>query len=415
MFRKIKNARRIVKQEGLLSFVIRVLQKFNTKAQKQPGGKKQKIQMLVKYDDAVNADWSQLPKHITNPKKNNKSSYTVAWVMSTPGESSGGHQNIFRFINYLEKSGHQAKIYLYNSSPLPLDLLKIKEMLKNSPSYPNLKAEITEYAQKGVDKDTDAIFATGWETAYPVFLDASKARRFYFVQDFEPYFYPTGSESMLAENTYKFGFYGITAGGWLAHKLHKEYGMETDNFDFGAEKSVYHVTNKSERKEIFFYARPVTPRRGFEVGIMALDIFAKKMPDYKINLAGWDVSNYDIPFEYTNLSNLNISELNDVYNRCGAALVMSLTNMSLLPLELLSSGVIPVVNDGPNNRMVSDNKYIEYTELAPKALADRLIEIVNKKDLPAYAQKVSDSVTSANWDVSGARFVEIFTGAMRRG
>lgn len=415
MLRKVKNAQRIIKNEGLLSFIIRVLQKFNTSAQKQPGAKKQKIQMLVKYEDALRADWSRLPKHISHPKKNNKESYTVAWVMSTPGESSGGHQNIFRFINYLEKSGHKAKVYLYNSSPLPLDIAKTKKMLRDSPSYPNLKADIVNYGNQGVDADTDAIFATGWETAYPVFLDTSKARRFYFVQDFEPYFYPTGSESMLAENTYKFGFYGITAGGWLAHKLETEYGMQTAHFNFGAEKSVYHITNKDKRKEIFFYARPVTPRRGFEVGIMALDIFAKEMPEYTINLAGWDVSNYDIPFKYNNLSNLNISELNAVYNRCGAALVMSLTNMSLLPLELLSSGVIPVVNDAQNNRMVSDNPYIAYTDLAPKALAGKLIETVKRKDLPVYAQKASGSVDAANWDVSGEAFVNIFTGAMKRG
>lgn len=414
MRKKIGSAKRILKDEGFLGLTIRGLQKANTKVQKQSISKKQKIQLLVKYDDAVNVDWEKKPKFITHPPKNNKKSMHVAWIMSEPGVTSGGHQNIFRFMNFLEKAGHTTKIYLYSGNAHP-DIPSIKKMLAESSSYPNLNAEIVHYTKRGVDAATDAIFATGWETAYPSFLDKSSARRFYFVQDFEPYFYPTGSESVLAENTYKFGFFGITAGGWLAHKLATEYGMRTDSFSFGAEKSVYHITNNHKRKEVFFYARPVTPRRGFEVGIMALDAFAKAKPEYTITLAGWDVSNYEIPFKYNNLSNLDIRDLNEVYNRCSAALVMSLTNMSLLPLELLASGVIPVVNEGENNRLVSDNPFIEYCEISPKAMAERLISVVDKKNLPAYARKAASSVRSADWDISGEKFVSIFERAMKNG
>jgi hypothetical protein len=46
------------------------------------------------------------------------------------------------------------------------------------------------------------------------------------VQDFEPYFEPVGSYSTFAENTYRFGFHGITLGEWLSKKLTNEYGYE---------------------------------------------------------------------------------------------------------------------------------------------------------------------------------------------
>ena len=36
----------------------------------------------------------------------------------------------------------------------------------------------------------------------------------YFVQDFEPLFYPMGSDYLLAENTYRKGLYHITTGAW---------------------------------------------------------------------------------------------------------------------------------------------------------------------------------------------------------
>ena len=128
-------------------------------------------------------------------------------------------------------------------------------------------------------------------------------------------------------------------------------------------------------------------------------------PDYTINFIGWDVTEFNIPFPYENLGILNHDELNDVYNRCATSLVMSLTNMSLLPLELLSSGCIPVVNEGQNNRLVSNNKYIHYADSDPLSLAKSLSEVVTKKDLQVYAKKASQSVQACSWDDSGRKVV----------
>ena len=177
--------------------------------------------------------------------------------------------------------------------------------------------------------------------------------------------------------------------------------MQTKHYEFGSEKGLYSYKNDKKRKEIFFYARPVTARRGFELGIMALAIVAKELPDYTITLAGWDVSNYEIPFKYQNLKTLPLEALNDVYNNCSAALVISLTNMSLLPLELLACGTIPIVNKGENNQMVSNNPYIQYAEPAPAALAEAIVETVKRKDIVEYAKKAAKSVHSADWQKAG--------------
>ncbi len=233
------------------------------------------------------------------------------------------------------------------------------------------------------------------------------------MQDFEPYFYAVGSDYVLAENTYRFGFTGVTAGGWLAGKLHREYGMPTSSFDFGAERENYSLTNRDRRTELFFYARPVTERRGFELGAMALDLFARERPDIRINIAGWDVSRFGLPFAFVNLGSMRVDQLNAVYNRCAAGLVLSMTNMSLLPLELLASGVIPVVNDGPNNSEVSDNPFIEYAPASPRALADRLIAVVDRADQAAHAAAAAASVSGADWAASGQHFVSTFEREMR--
>lgn len=366
------------------------------------------INVKARYSDVLRADYTA--KH---PKwgGTNKQQLSFNWLMPPPGKGSGGHMNIFRFMKYLEAAGHMNRIYIYTQHPPGL-VEDVKSQMGDS--YPELSAKMYWVEDGDEMENADGVFATSWETAYASFNSTATGKRFYFVQDFEPYFYPQGSLATLAENTYRFGFYGTTAGNWLATKLKRDYGMDTDFFDFGSDNNMYTFTNKGKRKEIFFYARPYTERRGFEMGIMALDLFHKKYPDYIINLAGWDVSEYDIPFPYNNLQTLEITELSELYNRCAAGLVMSFTNMSLLPLELLGCGTIPVVNDGENNRLVSDNPYIAYTEPTPSSLANKLFEVVERNDSALYAEKAANSVSTASWDDSGKKFVKIVEKETKR-
>ncbi len=370
--------------------------------------------LLVSMEDAAAVDWTVIPDRIRNPITVDSGPARIAWIMSPPGRESGGHQNLFRFIEFAERGGHDCRIYLYQAGDRPVDVAGVRKMLERSEAYPTLRASMEVWNRdRGVADDTQAIFATGWETAYPSFLDRSSAKRLYFVQDFEPSFYPLGTEAVLAENTYRFGFHAITAGGWLAHKLNTEYGMSADHFDFAVDKRHYRITNDGPRNEVFFYARPVTPRRAFEFGLLVLNDFAKLRPDITINLAGWDVSNWRIPFEHRNLASLQLSELNEVYNRCAAGLVMSLSNMSLLPLELMSSGVTPVVNDGPNNRMVSDNPHIEYVPSSPLAIARKLVEVIERPDAIERSRAMSESVKGVDWATSGQVFLNALQGALR--
>ena len=141
--------------------------------------------------------------------------------------------------------------------------------------------------------------------------------------------------------------------------------------------------------------------------------FARLRPDVTINLAGWDVSNWEIPFPHVNLSSMSLSQLNAVYNRCAAGLVLSLTNMSLLPLELISAGVTPVVNDGPNNRLVSDNPYIEYVPASPMVIAKKMVEVLERPDAVERSNEMSSSVANVSWTDSGTQFVDALERAMR--
>ncbi len=371
--------------------------------------------MLVKHEDASLVDWTTTHPAIATPLDIGDRPLDIAWITSPPGKESGGHQNMFRFIKFAEDAGHRCRIYLYDSRRSDLSLADIRAMLASTDAYPALSASIEQYdPTRGVSSEANVLFATGWETAYPAYLDGSPARRLYFVQDFEPSFYPVGSESVLAENTYRFGFHGITAGGWLSNMLSHTYGMKTDHYDFSADVSRYFVENEGPRNEVFFYARPVTARRAFELGILALEHFAAMKPGVTINLAGWDTSALNVPFPHRNHASLELSELNPLYNRCAAGLVLSLTNMSLLPLELLASGVTPVVNDAPNNRMVADNDRIVWTQTSPLAIARALASAYDAGTGGAAAAANAASVGHGDWSDSGAQFISALDNAVRK-
>lgn len=366
---------------------------------------------LVRAEDVLAVDWRTPHPWIASPRDVGAGPWTFACIMSPPGGNSGGHQNIFRFLSFLEGAGHTVRIYL-DSTISTETVEEVRALVRQSSSYADLVADVAAFPREGLPADTDAVIATGWETAYLSYRDPSDARRFYFVQDLEPLFYPASTDAVLAANTYRFGFRGLTAGAWLASTLSRDYGMQATPFEFGADDRHYSITATGRRDAVFFYARPETPRRGFELGMLALQLVAHDRPQTTVILAGQDLRSMAIPFRHENPGNVQVSDLNALYNRCAAGLVLSLTNMSLLPLELLAAGVIPVVNDGPNNRLVSDNPYIAYADPTPRALADRILEALDRPDQIDYARAAAESVRATTWEHAGEQFLAAVEAGM---
>lgn len=375
--------------------VSKAVRKTVSFAAKKMNMTKQDIDVMADIDDVVKADFYNYP--YIKPATIKKDILDIAWVLSPLSVGSGGQSTIVRFARFLTNKGHKVTFYIYEGVQ-PQSLSEAKRILTEDFKFDVPVKKIKQYI------NADVLLATGWETAYPVFNLQTSAHKFYFVQDYEPLFYGVGSKTVLAENTYKMGLYGITAGRWLTHKLSSEFNMSADYFDFGADMDIYrpkegHIVKK--QKKIVFYARPVTERRAFELGVIALDIFHKKHPEYVIEFVGWDVSDFKIPFPYMNRGILSPVKLSELYQESVACLVLSLTNVSLLPLELLAAGCIPVMNDGDNNTMVlGDNNYIKYSTSAPMQLAEALAGVVETPNVDDVASAASRSVHASSWQSS---------------
>ena len=298
---------------------------------------------------------------------------SLLWFVPDFNIGSGGHLNIFRIIWNLERMGYASAIVIVKPA-LHHDAAEAREEIRTH-FFP-LEAQV--YVGLDALPPCEFAVATGWDTAYAVRAFAGARHKLYFVQDYEPWFFPMGTEFVLARNTYGFGFFGITAGAWLAGKLAAEHGMGTHAVGFGVEQERYRRLPRREagRKRVFFYARPPTPRRAFELGLLVLAAVARRLPQTQFVLAGWDTESYHIPFEHLACGTLALDDLPDIYSQCDVALVLSLTNLSLLPLELMACGCTVVSNRGPNVEWLLDDDVALLADTTPEDLAGAICTLL---------------------------------------
>lgn len=342
-----------------------------------------------------------------------KENIKVLWFIPDVSVGSGGHLNIFRMIDNLAQYGIKSDIAICGESKWVTNNYA-KEIIDKH--FFNLESKVvilkSEQDIKLLD-EYEIAMATSWSTAYYVNSFNKCCKKTYFVQDFEPYFYAHGSNYSFAENTYKFGFYGITAGSWLTNKLNSQYDMECDYFSFSYDREFYSKKIKqSETRKVFFYARPPTDRRGFELGLLVLNKLYKLNPDIEIILAGYDTSAYYLPFRYTNPGIVSLDKLSSMYAECDVALVLSYTNLSLLPLELLASGCPVVINDSENNSWIDPKKELFiYAKDNTSDIVNKLDDVLNKKI--KYSFDISDKfLEKTSWKLEAEKVNNILKGIL---
>ena len=343
------------------------------------------------------ADQKKVPFDRAAFEKRDKDSIVVSWVIPPLGPGSGGHLDIFRAIDLLSGMGLKHRVYIYGGN----EGIPSSDLKKTVKEYYGIYLGQNEiYANVRKMRYTDAIVATSWITAYIVRNFDNAVSKFYFVQDFEPYFYPMGSEYCFAENTYKFGFRGITAGDWLAQKLREEYGMETQAFSFSYERELYHPGEKKDDvNRVFFYARPYTERRAFEMGVLALEKLAEEIPDLEVIFAGQKLIGYDFKFKYKDMGIMHLDELSDMYAQCDLCLVLSMTNLSLLPMEIMASNSVVVSNKGPNNEWLCSEENSVMVETDPIDIAEKMkYYLTHKQELASKREKGRSYVETLTWE-----------------
>ncbi|MEM7241924.1 MAG: glycosyltransferase family 4 protein [Pseudomonadota bacterium] len=333
----------------------------------------------------------------------------IQWVIPNFGFGSGGHLNIFRFINLLSDMGYDQHLVIVPPHNWT-NADKAREAI-NKWYFP-VRASIG----LGVDhfKPAQATIATGWQTAYWVHHHQASRTKFYFVQDHEPDFSPQSSDSTLAAETYRLGLTGITAGTWLKDKLAQDYQMKTYDVSFACDTEFYQPIKKQPKPnfDVLFYSRHSTPRRLFEIGLLALNQFAQNCDNLGVIFAGGDVSRFEIPFHHLNAGELQLSQLPDLYSQCDLALVLSATNLSLLPLELAACKCPLVLNDTPSANWLLPRSAAYYAKPTPDGLAKALSRAYeNPNQRAKKADEAYRIARARSWKTEAEKIVKIIEGS----
>lgn len=338
----------------------------------------------------------------------------IGWVCAPPGPGSGGHTTLFRMVHAMENRGHSCTVFLYerNSDDPSRHLQTIREY------WPALNADVRS-ATDGLE-GVDALVASSWVSAHVIAARAPRSvHPFYFIQDYEPYFYPRGALYALAEDSYRFGFTNIALGAMIAEVMQSELGQGPEAVvPFGCDTSTYYLLpgeKDTPRSGVVYYAKKNVDRRGYLLAKLALELFHEQCPEQEIHVFGDVVTGWKVPV--INHGNLPPRKLNSLYNQTIAGLAISFTNISLVPGELLAAGNVPVLNQAHFAQGLLADPDAVWAPSTPGGLAAALSAVVRSPNINLRAAAIA-SRQRLDWETSGTAFADVIGSALaaaRRG
>jgi glycosyltransferase involved in cell wall biosynthesis len=327
----------------------------------------------------------------------------VAVVVPAFRRGSGGHATIANLLRGLEGAGHRTSVWILDDDGRHAGESPAETAALFTQFFGPLNG--TVHAGLADWDGADVAMATGWQTVARVLRLPGAGARAYLVQDHEPEFYPTSAERQWAQWTYRQGLHCIAASPWLAELLRARYGAAATSFDLGIDHERYRPTAVPRRDDqVLFYARAVTPRRAVPLGLLALAELHRRRPGVEIALFG-EARPIAAPFAHRALGVLEAAALARAYSEATVGLVLSLTNPSLIPQEMLACG-LPCVDVAGESMLATYGADGPATLAPPEPIA--LCEAVEGllDDAPRRARLAADGqrwAAARTWPAAAAQ------------
>lgn len=320
----------------------------------------------------------------------------------------GGIATALKFYDrILEATGYDARIILVDAQPDKEARKKYEDMGyvfvkagENSDEPKQIVAYADRYAQTIPVSKNDYFMMTGWWTAYCV-QDAYEEFEakygikpnplLYFIQDYEPGFYPWSTRYMLADSTYRSELPTIAVfNSMLLAEYFEQNGYEFyKSFAFdpvlndGLRKALDEVPDTMQKKkQIIVYGRPGTERNAFNLVVAALRKWMTMQPDYE----EWDIlsageMHRSVPLgkgkELVSVGKLTIEEYAKLLEESYAGIsLMCSPHPSYPPLEMSVFGVKTITNTYGNKDLADFNdSMVSLSNTSPANIAKHLFEI----------------------------------------
>lgn len=326
---------------------------------------------------------------------------------------SGGMTSILRLGTNLSKLGYEVTyISMLNES-----IDKMKDAAKLNLS--DYQGDFVSISNVNYDK-YDIILATMWQTAY----EARKFRgyKMYFVQDYEPYFYEYGDYALLAQKTYELGLHIVSLGSWNKKIIERNCKLngKIDCIDFPYERKEYSFTERdfsylktAEKIKIAVYIKEEAKRLPIIIP-MLMDCLKKDLKEsgIEIDILYFGNGQQTSIKNGKSLGKMPKAQLAELYNTCDFGLVASLTNVSLVPYEMVASG-LPIIEfiDGTFSDFFMENSCV-MTDLNYKKLSNDIQTLIKNPDkISQMTKNAYNSIKDLSWEKSALQFDEILKNA----
>lgn len=329
----------------------------------------------------------------------------------------GGVMTILRLAESLKRRQGMAQRFLICGSA---DAGQMRSMLgKAFPALQDSEVLILDSGEaiKAIPP-SDYSVATLWTTAYVLLGVKNTGLKFYMMQDFEPAFYPAGSTYAQAELTYRFGFLGICNTQTLKSIYEEEYGGTAVLLQPNVDRNVFFRDpalrdDNATVKRLFYYARPGTPRNGFELAAAALRRVKERFGSHVQILCagtGWDPAKYGLGDMVESIGMLPYNETAELYRSCHVGFVMMMTkHPSYLPFELMACGTTVVTNHNEANTwLLRDGNNCLLSPPTASCLSQTLIfALEHHRELQGIRDTAFEEVQSMpDWDQSLAHVAD---------
>lgn len=343
-------------------------------------------------------------------KLHNPQALEISWIIPDFLLGAGGHMTIFRIVELLERFGHRQTIWIQNarshqnSSSALASIRRDYRKLGDRVAVRFLPDDVRQLSG-------DALIATDCWTAFPAAAATNFKERFYFIQDYEPYFYPVGENHLIAESTYKMGFSALCAGEWLLRKA-RQHGMWARRWDLASDPESYFPNQECAElrngvtARILFYNRGYTPRRAVNLGLAGFEELARRRSDFEVLMFGQNPQGAAYTFPHSEMGILEPKQLGELYRKADLGVCFSATNYSLIPLEMMACNLPVVELDSESTRLVFPKGSISLAAPDPLSVADQIERLLDDKTLrDAQAAAARSFVGTLDWEVS-ARAIE---------
>lgn len=341
---------------------------------------------------------------------------SIAFLLPGMAVGSGGHTSILRLGSWLASFGHQVTYVSYDGRTL--DKLERRAGV-NLPGWRGRMMTWRSFLRQRPSFDVGV--ATQWDSCYHLLRhQACFGRKAYFIQDYEPWFFPRGDLQLMAEQTYGMGLHHLSLGGWNLERVRAELGIGGgDLVDFPVELRQFPLVRRPLRHgatlRLAVYTKSDGKRAPALLAVMlqvVAQAFRARGVATEFRIFGMRSARAAFPVG-ENCGTLRTPDIQALYAWADLGVVASLTNISLVNYEMLACG-LPVVDlRGGSAPFFFDDTEMLFARPHPDGLEEVLRGAWGREaHLAAMVGRAQEKIRERRWTWEQA--ARQFEAALRR-